>query len=269
MRLKSIFLASLAVMLVSLVASVGLWSSFTGGGHDFRGRCDFCHLQQPTGGEIGRFARDISFLCLECHSTAASNSHPIGVTPSMAVPELFPLDWSGRMTCVTCHDPHNDGSDAELNFMRTAARGKDFCDACHLGNLPLGGGQHVGSVGIAHSKTGIVDDRQNLSQVLDSISLECLTCHDGVIASDTSYKVTGGEAVTYQRRGLSHPIGMDYRKAALLDRELRPVEMISPLIALYDGKVGCASCHNPYSSQRRMLIMDNFGSALCLECHIK
>lgn len=173
------------------------------------------------------------------------------------------------MTCVTCHDPHAETTNDELGFMRTPARGKDFCDLCHRGNLPIGGGVHVGSVGIAHGKSGIVEDRSGFSQVVDKITLECLNCHDGVIASDASYKVLGGEAVTYRRAGLSHPIGMDYRKAALHDRELRPVEMLSPLIALYDGKVGCASCHNPYSRERRMLILDNAGSALCRECHIK
>jgi len=268
-RLKKAFLALFVVTLLTFCLSFALWGGFTGRGHDFRGRCEFCHLTQPKDGEVGRFTRDISFLCLDCHNVSSRNSHPIGMIPSMKVPEGFALSWSGKMTCATCHDPHAADSGDDLNFMRTTARGKDFCDLCHRGSLPIGGGVHVGSVGIAHSKSGVVEDGNSFNQVVDPITLECLNCHDGVIASDASYKVLGGEAVTYQRRGLSHPIGMDYRKAALHDRELRPVEMISPEIALYDGKVGCASCHNPYSRQRRMLIIDNVGSALCRECHIK
>jgi len=260
-RLKS----ALLLVLLMLCLSVALWGGFTGSGHDFRGRCELCHLVMPTDDEPGRFTRDISYLCSECHSISAQNSHPIGMTPTMTVPDDFSLDWAGKMTCATCHDPHSDN----LSFLRSSARGKDFCDLCHLGSLPLGGGKHVGSVGIAHGKSGVVDSSSSYGQVVDEITLECLNCHDGVIASDASYKVLGGDALTYQRRGLSHPIGMDYRKAALQDRELRAVELISPLIALYDGKVGCASCHNPYSRQRRMLILDNTGSALCRECHIK
>lgn len=268
MKIKAAILSVLVVLLTTLGLSVVLWGGLTGQGHDFRGRCEFCHLVVPKEGNDGRFVRDISYLCLECHSVSAKNSHPIGMVPSMQVPDAFSLDWGGRMTCATCHDPHADNPGGDYSYLRTAARGKSFCDLCHLGELPIGG-LHIGSVGIAHSKSGIVENRNSYSQVLDEISLECLNCHDGVIASDASYQVQGGDALAYQRAGLSHPIGMDYRKAALVDSELRPVEQLAPEIALYDGKVGCASCHNPYSRERRMLVVANIGSALCLECHIK
>jgi len=259
-----------SIVLVLLVfTAVGLWAGLDGDGHDFRGRCEFCHLSMPTENDPGRFTRDISYLCQECHNISVQNSHPFGMVPSMPVPEDFSLDWAGRMTCATCHDPHMENTAGAGMYLRGSATGKDFCDLCHRGTLPLEGGTHVGSVGIAHSKSGVVDDPNSFNQVLDAISLECLNCHDGVIASDASYKVLGGDAVTYQRNGLSHPIGMDYRQAALQDRELRPIEMLSPAIAFYDGKVGCASCHSPYSAKRRMLVVDNVGSALCLECHIK
>lgn len=228
-----------------------------------------CHLSKPKAGKPGRFSRDLSYLCRECHNVAAANSHPIGIVPSMQVPDGFSLDWAGKMTCVTCHDPHAEDDSGDGNFLRTSARGKDFCDLCHAGNFPLDGSKHVGVVSIAHRKSGIVDDNSRYADVLDSVSVECLECHDGVIASDASYKVQGGDALAYQRAGLSHPIGMDYNEAALEDRELRPVNLLSPYITLYDGKVGCASCHNPYSRQRRMLVISNNGSALCLECHIK
>jgi len=249
----------------SLLFGVAIWGGLKDKGHEFSGRCNRCHLTQPETGKPGRFSRSISFLCLECHNVSRENSHPIGVVPSMQVPEGFLLDWSGKMTCATCHDPH---AGADNQYMRTDARGRDFCNLCHRGRLPMQD-PHVGTVSIAHAKHGVYHDDSTLAQVLDYFSMECLSCHDGVIASDTSYAIAGGNAVTYQREGLSHPIGMNYRKAALHDRELRPVESLSPYIALYDGKVGCASCHNPYSRQHRMLTMNNSGSALCLECHIK
>lgn len=266
MKLTKAGFLSFAVL---LLFSVLLWGGPAGTGHDFRGRCEFCHLSMPKDGKAGRFTRDISYLCLECHSVAARTSHPIGLVPSMTVPDGFSLDWGNKMTCVTCHNPHTENPDVDVQFMRTSARGKEFCDLCHRGALPLSGGLHVGAVGIAHSKSGIVASDAEYSQILDSISIECLSCHDGVIASDASYKVLGGDALSYQRSGRSHPIGMDYQKAALRDTELKSVEMLSADIALYDGKVGCASCHNPYSRQRRMLVVDDAGSALCFECHIK
>ena len=257
------------VVILSLSVSVGLWGSLSGTGHDFRTRCKFCHLTRPKVGEIGHFTRDISFLCLDCHSVATRNSHPVGMIPTMQVPEDFLLDWGGRLTCATCHDPHADAPDGQLSFMRTDATGKAFCDLCHFGSLPLRGELHVGAVGIAHGKSGIVESHAEYEQILDPITIECLNCHDGVIASDASYQVDGGDALTYKRSGRSHPIGVDYLKASARDDELRPVDSLSADIALYDGKVGCASCHNPYSRIRRMLVVDDAGSTLCFECHVK
>lgn len=265
MKLRPFFAALLGLLVFSLATGVVIWSGFDTVGHEFTGRCDFCHLTTPQVGEEVKFSRSISYLCRDCHDVSQENSHPIGVIPSMSVPDGFLLDWAGKMTCATCHDPHGS---LENQYLRTAARGRDFCQLCHQGFLPMQD-PHVGTVSIAHSKRGIYDADSALSQILDQVSLECLSCHDGVIASDASYKIIGGAAVTYERNGLSHPIGMDYRQSALHDRELRPVESLSPYIALYDGKVGCASCHNPYSSEHRMLTMSNSGSALCLECHIK
>lgn len=265
MNLQKACLLFFGMIIFGLFAGTIIWCGFENEGHEFSGRCDYCHLTVPKADEEVKFSRSISFLCQECHNVPRDNSHPIGVTPSMTVPDGFLLDWAGKMTCATCHDPH---ASSQNQYLRTGARGREFCELCHQGFLPLQD-PHVGTVTIAHSKQGVYDGDSPWAQVLDQISLECLSCHDGVIASDASYKIVGGDAVTYERNGLSHPIGMDYQKTALQDRELKPVEALSPYIALYDGKVGCASCHNPYSSQQRMLTMNNTGSALCLECHIK
>jgi len=38
---------------------------------------------------------------------------------------------------------------------------------------------------------------------------------------------------------------------------------------LFDGKVGCLSCHNPYGDKKYSLVMENKRSGLCLACHRK
>ena len=69
--------------------------------------------------------------------------------------------------------------------------------------------------------------------------------------------------------------GVVYSKMASLD----------PAIRLIDGRIGCGTCHVPYteanhqtlSNERSafpsvpdpLLVMDNRRSELCLECHIK
>ena len=75
------------------------------------------------------------------------------------------------------------------------------------------------------------------------------------------------------RRNESHPIGMDYREAALarqLDRsasELRDVSLLDDRIRLFEGMVGCGSCHNPYSDNPYFLVIDGAGGRLCNSCH--
>ena len=263
---RRLLILTLAFVVVGFVWGVQIWGKRHDQGHDFKGRCDFCHITKAKKGEpVTRFTRSMSYLCLECHSVPQDNSHPVGLVPSMEVPEGFLLDWRGKMTCATCHDPHGK---ARNQYLRTTLRGRDFCILCHGTMLPMQD-PHVGSVGLAHAKRGVYYDDGALAQILDPISLECLGCHDGVIASDASYSIVGSDAVTYQRIGLSHPIGMDYNRVANENRGLRMVDELSPYIALYNGKVGCASCHNPYSSEQRMLTLNNSGSALCLECHVK
>jgi predicted CXXCH cytochrome family protein len=96
-----------------------------------------------------------------------------------------------------------------------------------------------------------------------------MTCHDGAIAGDA-----GG----HQTRRLAfdgsteHPVGVELR-----DRNVgQPDEILfvghsalDPRIRLFDGKVGCGSCHNQYSSRESLLVMSNHQSRLCLACHIE
>jgi predicted CXXCH cytochrome family protein len=51
--------------------------------------------------------------------------------------------------------------------------------------------------------------------------------------------------------------------------EYRPAGMLDKNISLFDGKVGCGTCHNIYSQIRNLLVLDNARSKLCLECHLK
>jgi predicted CXXCH cytochrome family protein len=36
---------------------------------------------------------------------------------------------------------------------------------------------------------------------------------------------------------------------------------------LFDGNLGCGSCHSAYSKEPHLLVMNNRGSKLCLSCH--
>ena len=85
-------------------------------------RCEFCHAGH--GGSGALLTADISALCTGCHpERQGSGEHKVDISPPMAVKEL-PLR-AGRMTCITCHDPHSQAS----GMLRKPAG--ELCLLCH------------------------------------------------------------------------------------------------------------------------------------------
>lgn len=101
-------------------------------------------------------------------------------------------------------------------------------------------------------------------------SMVCLSCHDGANAPNITFgKSTTGTSVH------SHPVFIIYNQDA---KYLRPYN--SPLIGWegrkhfvydllkeYNGRVQCASCHDPHSPNPLFLRTVNKGSRLCRGCH--
>ncbi|MBI5970861.1 MAG: hypothetical protein HY884_06875, partial [Deltaproteobacteria bacterium] len=50
---------------------------------------------------------------------------------------------------------------------------------------------------------------------------------------------------------------------------LRDLDMLPKQIKLFGGKIGCATCHDPFSKGHSRLVISNRKSALCLACHRK
>jgi predicted CXXCH cytochrome family protein len=104
---------------------------------------------------------------------------------------------------------------------------------------------------------------------IDTCSLACLSCHDGINASETRVKTVGEWQVSLDFDQTSHPLGIDYDKALFRNSGLKPSAFLPSEIILPEGKVGCESCHNLYSTMPYFLVVSNQGSALCLGCHAK
>jgi hypothetical protein len=119
--------------------------------------CLYCHAKKPdektaTYKEV-TFVGDIKALCRRCHQIEgnhAGNFDHVGVKPSAeglkrmeAMIEkyniILPLTEDGKMTCITCHNPHEKGVIAED---KPSAKGADsqyrhrlpgkMCKECHL-----------------------------------------------------------------------------------------------------------------------------------------
>ncbi len=238
--------------------------------------CMKCHLEDPVGKKPPLpLVASVKRICMDCHRKFdPSLSHPVEVSPVTAkVPADMPLSAEGQITCSTCHDIHSSHV-TEFGtpslFLRRRARGRLFCIICHSRESASGGPEgHSDIMQQAHFKYRFfVTDG---SRPIDPVSSECLTCHDGSVAKLSVIGVGiwthSGDFIGYDS-GL-HPIGVDYEEARRRSGGLRPSSTLDSRIRLVQGKVSCVSCHNPYSEKEQLLVMENRGSRLCLECHIK
>jgi predicted CXXCH cytochrome family protein len=124
----------------------------------------------------------------------------------------------------------------------------------------------------------------------DGASRLCLSCHDGTVALGM---VNSQAAPIQMANGVStlgaagsstslgtdlsgdHPISFVYNrvlvdKLAGTDAALNPPTSLTGKVKLdHHDKVQCISCHNPHDNQfGNFLVVDNTGSALCLNCHV-
>jgi predicted CXXCH cytochrome family protein len=120
--------------------------------------CSACHVAHDAqGARLWPYAPNVktekgtplsigSALCYSCHDGTITamgasffdkdgSTHPIDVKPSprVQVPKEFPLDDEGRMTCASCHDPHNKKG-AIKDYLRLPADDGSLCVACHINN---------------------------------------------------------------------------------------------------------------------------------------
>jgi predicted CXXCH cytochrome family protein len=103
----------IAVPLVCLCLAPGIASATHEG-------CGDCHSR-----EAELKIADVTSLCLSCH-TANRNDHKTGVAPDNRKSTL-PLDRGGKISCITCHDPHGKAALPRLLRMKK----DDLCLDCH------------------------------------------------------------------------------------------------------------------------------------------
>ena len=111
------------------------------------------------------------------------------------------------------------------------------------------------------------------SKSIDSLSNDCLACHDGVMATSFNLRVKNnpnGRVMSLEDIIGGHPVGMEYESYVSVNgKEYRGEIRFSNEMVFADGKVGCLTCHNPLNSTKGHLVMKNDRSELCFACHKK
>ncbi len=250
--------------------------------------CIACHTEEPEGEKANlRFKGDINKLCDRCHNGkfARRDVHPVGVIPSKAVriPSGMPLKDS-KLTCSTCHDSSMQEGGERVDsvgktnpkFLRGGFRVRnEFCFRCHL-----------------VEEFGEMNAHLQLDEWGEIKAQSCLFCH----SSPPNLKVMGIENVGFDTESLdeyctcchgdenfseNHPRGPHLVEPSdlILKAVETSAERIGVELPLYDGKVTCATCHNPHeegvirikaaakgSSNAFRLRLGN-SMMLCVGCH--
>jgi len=236
--------------------------------HGFRGQCLMCHVDIPVSDKKNgglMFVDEIDKLCDKCHKNIKEKSHPINVKPDKDIPLAMHLDKNGRLTCSTCHDVHKQTktkNSAELSGLLWGhVTGRAFCALCHNRDILDADWKHQTTIPYAHPYGKLA---QNPSGgLLDKYSIECLACHDNTISKFPQVQVQQG--LWQHGASDSHPVGVNYPRS----NDFIYPESLPNDIRLFDGKIGCLSCHEIYSRRKNMLVINNKKSVLCLSCHKK
>jgi hypothetical protein len=226
--------------------------------------CDFCHAKKPEidGEKYLKYGGDLIQLC-SCHKyTAGTYIHPVFIKPSAEKIEKIPGDYplvEGKLSCITCHDMYKQCQEnpdlqyllnskkqrkhkIDIMFLRgdNLQKRTDICFKCHN-----------------ESKYKMLDPHNQMDAKGKIIIDKCLYCHKQTPDVDTeSFKDVGliGDLKVLCRRCHGdfsrHPAGVDhfvvpspklYARMKIIEGEFG---IVLPLD--HEGKLTCATCHNPH-----------------------
>lgn len=142
-----------------------------------------------------------------------------------------------------------------------------LCSQCHSGDAMTAKSMHPTALGRAH--LAAVDRTGGSAGKLDQESRTCLSCHDGMLAGDAAHSDSVGVGSD------NHPVGITYGNTLRgtgpikykSDMPVVAASALNPRLRLFNGQIGCGSCHSLYSKEKQYLAISNDRSRLCLSCH--
>ena len=205
-------------------------------------------------------------------------NHPLDVPLPEDILGSTSLDQFPVVTCLSCHQPQeldgNDIIDEETDYFLQDP-GFVSCESCHVS---LSGSirqqSHWNFSQKAHlvsltpgSSADKTSDEFSISGI-DTESNTCLSCHDEVTVTIPGMNESRQQKAQRFKSMSDHPIGMNYQY--LLSQNpmyFNSLMGMEKTIRMFDGRVGCGSCHSLYSDTPSNLVLDNEDSAICHTCH--
>jgi hypothetical protein len=248
--------------------------------------CMVCHEQTPLkGNKYLKYGEDYKQLC-RCHyRTAARDVHPSDVEAPKEFKKRMPNDFplrNGKIACITCHDVFaqcrngkpNGAFKSGRNFLRGGPYKKQttLCFKCH-----------------DNTKYEKFNPHNQLDKNGKIITLKCLYCHKKVPDVKTEgfkdVALIGGlgplcvrchhkeDKTTLHARHLRKPSDKVLARIKQMEIEFG---IVLPLDD--DGKITCATCHNPH--EKGVIPAERAGAKgagevhrhrlpgnICIKCH--
>lgn len=208
--------------------------------------CTECHIAEK-GPEL-RFDGDVMQLCNRCHFNAPSacmKVHPKNRILPDGMQKNIPADWplaDSAMTCLTCHavplQMHADAVVKKSNkyFLRSnePADIYGFCFNCHQKEIFQKTNPHQGTKNRSSCFRCHTVDLATGLEVCFEASVKtkspslCLGCHGNLTKGHIVHEQLGSDA-------------MRAKEAVLQKLDEEGIEL-----PLADGRMHCATCHNPH-----------------------
>lgn len=249
--------------------------------------CEECHEKKPVkgGSTYLKYNSDFNQLC-RCHIYKAGEyTHPVDIVPSEEKKAKIPPDLpllDGKVSCTTCHDIYlqcNEDVESKFSnrrFLRGAPfnRRTDLCFKCH-----------------DDTRYRKLDPHVQLDENGDIILGRCLYCHvekpDELRASFKDVKLVGNLLELCQRchvKSRKHPADAEHLvipPVKILNKMKKTENQFGIILPLdYEGKIYCATCHNPH--QKGVIPYERAGAPgasehtkqrfpgkICVACHEK
>jgi predicted CXXCH cytochrome family protein len=236
--------------------------------------------------------------------TAANGMNYVANPPDVLTG--LPGNPPGNRICIFCHAPHNTyrlspangGPGAGVGAGPQAPDAFDYLPLWNHELTPNWAGYTMYQNGPGAPQTGPKASQAiNNGMVLGSVSLLCMSCHDGAVAVNAygnadqlsrSWSNAGGATIGAQYLvgkdsylGNHHPIGFNYDDVQAIDTEIADADVVSftatdtvrdHLYGTGNTQLECASCHsvhNTGNTGESLLWRSDVNSELCLTCHMK